>query len=150
MKKAVIALVLLAMMLPLAAVQAEDNPTVAILRFGSLRTFDVTEGAILDVLESYGWISAEENAQLSNREDLEGENINIIWGSADFDLPSANLMLEATLDQEPDVLLTITTAITQLAINAVADLDDPPTVLFTSVYNPYKAGILESACIKPA
>lgn len=150
MRKAVIALVLLGVLLPLAIVQAEDNPTIAILRFGSLRTFDVTEGALLDVLESYGYISSEENARLRSREDLQGESLNIVWGSADFDLPTANLMLEAALDQEPDVLVTITTTITQLALNAAADMDDPPVVLFTSVYNPYEAGIVQSACIKPA
>lgn len=144
-----ILLSLAALLLPLVAVHAQDNPTVAILRFGSLRTFDVTEGAILDVLESYGFISSEENEVLHTRQDLVGENINIIWGSADFDLPSANLMLQTILDAEPDALVTITTSITQLALNATADMDDPPTVLFTSVYNPYEAGILQSACIKP-
>ncbi len=149
MSKIVFILSLAALFLPLSSIHAQENPTVAILRFGSLRTFDVTEGAILDVLESYGFISSEENAVLHTRQDLQGENINIVWGSADFDLPSANLMLETVLDQEPDVLVTITTSITQLAINATSDLDDPPAVLFTSVYNPYEAGILQSACIKP-
>lgn len=141
----------LLLMLPLGSSMAQDNdnPTVAILRFGNLPTFDTTEGAILDVLESYGFISAEENSLLHNRQDLEGENITIIWGSADFDLPTANLMLETTLDQDPDVLVTVTTTITQLAMNAVAEMDDPPAVLFTSVYNPYEIGIVSSPCIKP-
>ncbi len=149
MSKFILILSLAALFLPLSSIHAQDNPTVAILRFGSLRTFDVTEGAILDVLESYGFISSEENAMLRSREDLQGENINIVWGSADFDLPTANLVLETVLDQEPDVLVTITTSITQLAINATSDLDDPPALLFTSVYNPYEAGILQSSCIKP-
>ena len=144
-----IILSLAALLLSLAAANAQDIPTVAILRFGALETFDVTEGAILDVLESYGFISSEENAALHTRQDLRGDNINIIWGSADFDLPSANLMLESILDAEPDALVTITTSITQLALNATAYMDDPPVLLFTSVYNPYEAGILQSACIKP-
>ena len=138
-----------ALLLSLAAVHADDNPTVGIVRFGSLRTFDVTEGAILDVLESYGFISSEENAAARDHQDLAGEKLNIIWGSADFDLPTANLMLATILDAEPDVLVTITTSITQLALYATADMDDPPMVLFTSVYNPYEAGILQSSCIKP-
>ena len=86
---------------------------------------------------------------MRNRQDLEGENINIIWGSANFDLPTAELMLYSVLDQEPDVLVTVTTTITQLALNATSDLEDPPVVLFTSVYNPYEAGIVTSSCIKP-
>ena len=138
------------LLLPAAAAQDAENPTVAILRYGSLRTFDTTEGAILDVLQSYGYISAEENAYLHTRQDLQGERINIIWGSANFDLPTANLMLSAILDQEPDILVTLTTAISQLTINATNDMEDPPVVLFTSVYNPYEAGIVQSSCIKPA
>lgn len=147
--KATASILFLLLMLPLAA-QAEDKPTIAILRFGLLRTFDVTEGAILDVLESYGFISSEENGILHTRQDLEGEKVNIIWGAADFDLPTANAMLNAILDEEPDVLMTITTTVTQMAINATRDMEDPPIIIFTSVYNPYEAGIIESACDKPA
>ena len=146
--KATASILFLLLMLPLAA-QAEDKPTIAILRFGLLRTFDVTEGAILDVLESYGFISSEENGILHTRQDLEGEKVNIIWGAADFDLPTANAMLNAILDEEPDVLMTITTTVTQMAINATRDMEDPPIIIFTSVYNPYEAGIIESACNKP-
>ncbi len=136
-------------LIPLGLARAEDKPTVVILRFGPLTTFDTTEGAILDVLESYGFISADENAFLHTRQNLEGENINIFWGSANFDLPTANLMMRQALDREPDVLVTLTTSVTQLAISNTIDMDDPPAVLFTSVYNPYEAGIVESTCIKP-
>ena len=139
----------LASLLLALAGYAQDIPTVAILRFGALETFDVTEGAILDVLESYGYISSEENAALRARQDLMNDKIKIIWGSADFDLASANLMLDSILDADPDALVTITTSVTQLALNATALMDDPPVVLFTSVYNPYEAGILQSSCIKP-
>ena len=144
-----IILSLAALLFSLAAAYAQDIPTVAILRFGALETFDVTEGAILDVLESYGYISSEENEVLRARQDLMNDKIKIIWGSADFDLASANLMLDSILDADPDALVTITTSVTQLALNATANMDDPPVVLFTSVYNPYEAGILQSPCIKP-
>lgn len=146
---ALLFILLTLLLIPSGLAQGDDNPTVAILRFGSLRTFDTTEGAILDVLESYGFINAEENAFLHTRQDLDGERINIVWGSANFDLPSAQLMLDNVLDYEPDVLVTVTTTITQLALNATADMEDPPVVLFTSVYNPYEAGIVQAPCIKP-
>ena len=143
--------IILMLLLPISSAMANDAdlPTIAILRFGSLRTFDTTEGAILDVLESYGYISSEENTFLHTRQDLEGENIHIIWGSANFDFPTAALILDNALDHEPDVLITLTTTITELALSATADMEDPPVVLFTSVYNPYEAGIASSACIKP-
>lgn len=148
MRKHLLALLILAL-LPLAVAQAHDNPTIAILRFGDLSTYDVTEGALLDVLESYGFISAEENAILHSRQDLEGENIHIVFGSANFDLPTASLMLENALDYEPDALITLTTTVTQMAVKATSDMEEPPAVLFTSVYNPYAAGLAQSPCLKP-
>lgn len=132
-----------------AAAQAQDKPTVALLSFGSLVTNDVTQGAILDVMESYGFISPKENEALKDRQDLENDSIRIVFGSANFDLPTANLMLENALDQNPDALVTLSTTVTQLAVLATSDMDAPPKVLFTSVYNPYEAGIAQSACIKP-
>ena len=111
---------------PAAIADDESKPTVAIARFGTLRTFDTTEGAILDVLESYGWISSEENAILHQREDHDGEKLNVIWGSANFDTPTATLMIQQLLDEEPDALVTLTTTVTQLALTATADMADPP------------------------
>ena len=143
-------LFLLSMLLiPMGLARADDRPTIAILRFGPLQTFDTTEGAILDVLESYGFISSEENAFLHTRQDLEGERVNVHWGSANFDLPTANLMIQEAFDREPDVIVTLTTTVTQLALNSTSKMDDPPAVLFTSVYNPYEAGIIDAPCIKP-
>ena len=138
---------LLVLALPAAA---QDKPTIAFLSLGDLYTYDVTELAVLDVLESYGLITALEHARLREKVEVEGEKLNFIWDHADFDLPTANLMIDRALDQEPDVLITLSTPITQIAVNAISDMDDPPTLLFASVYNPVEAGIVESACIKPA
>ncbi len=129
---------------------ADDNPTIAILRFGPLPSLDITEGGILDMLEAYGYISAEENRLLEARQDLQGENITVIWGDANFDFPSVNLLVEQALDEEVDALLTIGTPVTLAAVNVTQDLDDPPAVLFTAVHRPYDAGIGAAACIKPA
>ena len=142
--------IVLLLLLPADALaQENDNPVIALLRFGSSPSFGVTEGAILDILESYGFISGDENRILEERKDLEGENINIYWGEAD-DFPSINFIVNEALDREADVLVTLTTPLTQIAVKATSELDDPPTVLFTSVYNPYEAGIAEASCIKPA
>lgn len=137
--------------------QDEDRPTVAILRFGDGLTYDATEAAILDVLQSYGLLSEEENyAEMRGfisthpREEIQGERLNVIWGEAGYDLANANLIVEHALDQEVDVIVSLTTAVTQIAVSATAQMDEPTPVFFTSVYNPYKAGIAQSACIKPA
>ena len=137
--------------------QDGDRPTIAILRFGDGMAYDATEAAIMDVLQSYGLLSDEENNSerlririTHPREEIQGESLNIIWGEAGFDLANANLIVEHALDQEVDVIVSLTTAVTQIAVNATAQMDEPTPVFFTSVYNPYKAGIAESACIKPA
>ncbi len=77
------------------------------------------------------------------------ESIRIICGDAGFDLPTANVSVGSTLDHDVDVLVTISTPMTQIAVNATLDMDDPAPVLFTSVTEPYHAGIADSPCIKP-
>ena len=133
-----------------ATAAQSDNPTIAILRFGALPSMDVAEGAVLDLLESYGYLSPEENRILESRRDHQARNINIIWGDAGFDYPTISLMVEDALDQGADVLVTLGTPVTLTAVNTTMDMPDPPTVLFTAVHNPYLAGIAEASCIKPA
>ena len=132
-----------------AIAQGDDNPAIAILRFGPSDALAITEGAILDVLESYGFITSEENRQLEERQNLEGENLSVYWDEAGFDLPTVNLIVDAALDREVDVLVTLNAPVAQVAATVTSDMDDPPVVLFTAVSAPYKAGIADAPCIKP-
>ena len=130
--------------------QDDDKPTIAIMGFGWFPSFEVTEGAIFDMLQSYGFVSAEESAILKSREDLEGENINVFWvdpGRGRADLSQA---VERAIDMDPDVLVTLSSWLTQAAVNITLDMDDPPPVLFASVNYPYRSGIADAPCIKPA
>ncbi len=148
-KKGLLAFMLLSLLIPLAAAQDDSKPTIGIFRFGTITGLTLTEHGILNALELYGFISAEERAQLDEYQDLEGEKVDIIWGDANFDISSINLILEDMLDRGIDVLVTISTPVTQAAVNVTLDMDDPPAVLFTAVYSPYKSGIADSSCIKP-
>ena len=131
-----------------ASAQDDSTPTIAILRFGPLPNVDITEGAILDVLESYGFISTEENRIFEARRDYEGEHITIYWGDAGFDYPTVNLMLEDALDKEVDVLITQGATMTQTAVNLTSEMEAPTPVIFVST--PYEGGIAaEAACVKP-
>lgn len=152
--------VLCLLSLPLAsAVMAQDNnnPTVAILRFGEAPTVLAVEQGIMDILQSHGFINAEEREIITGvstpgdrqRIDLEGEHINIIWGDANYDLSALNLIIDQMLDQDLDALVTISTPATQAAVNATTNIEEPPALLFTAVYNPYRAGIANAPCIKP-
>lgn len=146
--KGLLALIVLALGFAPAAMGQGDNPAIAILRFGALPNIDITEGAILDVLESYGFISTEENRIFEARRDYEGENITIYWGDAGFDFPTVNLMLEDALDKEVDEIVTNGSTVTQTAILLTSEMDTPTPVLFVST--PYDGGIAaEAACVKP-
>ena len=147
--------VLLALLLPFvtffAAAQESDKPTVAILRFGGVaEQTTLSEYAVLDALMAEEFISEPERDQLGARQDLEGQRIDIFWGDAGWDLAAANLMVDDALGREADILVTLTTPVTRAALNATEDMDDPPPVLFASVYNPIEGGIASSSCEKPA
>ena len=60
-----LALVSLSLLLPMVGL-ADDHaaPTLAFLRFGQSPSFALTDMAVLDMLEVYGYIDAEERATL--------------------------------------------------------------------------------------
>ena len=150
MSKKIILLVLALALsaLPVSFGQA-DSPTIAILRFGEGLGALTVAGAVLDVLESYGFISAEENAQAQGGKDLEGDNLNVYFGGAGFDFAAVNVIVDDALDRNPDVLIVTSVPVAQVVAAATMDMDDPPALLFTMVNAPFEAGIAESTCIKP-
>ena len=149
MRRIYLVLGILLALLPAMAAADDETPSVAILRFGPLPNINFMEGAILDVLESYGYISALENRLLEERRDHAGANIAISWGDAAFDYPNVSLLLEAALDKEPDVIITLGAVVAQSAVNATQDMETPIPVLFAAVPAPFDIGIADSACVKP-
>ena len=149
-----IVVVLLALLAPIAgpAMQAQEDekPTIAILSLGYHSNVNLSVKGTLDMLQAYGYINHEERAVVDQRQDLEGEGINIFFGDAAFDIGFVNLMVRDALDRDPDALITITTPVTQIAAKATLDMEDPPVVIFNVVSNPYAAGIADAPCIKPA
>ena len=141
------ALLLFPLLLPVAA-QSDDPLSIAILRFGPNDAIEITEGGILDVMEAYDFITAAENRALEERQNLEGDKISIHFGDAGFDLATANLVVEAAMDLQPDVLVALHTPIAQIAVASAAEMDYPPVVLFVATA-PFKAGLASSSCIKP-
>lgn len=127
----------------------DDKPTVAFLRFGQSQAFALTDMAVLDMLEVYGFISAEERGALEAGNDLRGENINILYRDAGFDLPTANLMVEDALDEGADVVLTVSTQVGMIALNAMSDMDQPPALIFAIMVDPLATGMATATCVKP-
>ncbi len=150
MFKPLLALLTLLMAAGPLMTRADDVPTVAILRFGSFFSFTYVENAIVDTLLSTGLLTEAEHAIAQAGDNLEGERINIYWGDANFDFAAANVIVEQALDRGVDALIAISTPTAQAALNVTADMDDPPALFFTSVYNPYDAGLAQATCLKPA
>ena len=152
MKINAIALAIFAMLLSLTggALAEGHHPDGGDSEFGTLPATDAVKDGLIDLLASHGYLDDDERAVLGERQDLQGERIRIFWRDADFHFPDASLIVDSALDLDVDVLVTISTPMTQLAVNATSELESPPAVIFTSVYNPYVAGIAESPCIKPA
>ena len=149
-KKSLLALLALALLLPIAPLTfADDVPTLGFLSFGRSPAFALTEKAVLDVLEVYGYISADERQAIQGGSDLQGQNINILYRDAGFDMATANLMVEDALDEGADVLLTISTQVGMIAAGALQEMEDPPVLIFAIVSVPYSVGIAQNSCLKP-
>ncbi len=139
---------LLCQALPPALAQADGKPTIAILRYGGTTLTALAEKGILDMFEAYGLVTAEERAVLDRAEDLDGERINVIYSDANFDIPTANIMVEDAIDRGADALLTLSTPVSQIAANITRQMDAPPAIVFAIVTAPYFAGIADAPCIK--
>ena len=150
-QKILVILPVLLLTLPVSTAQEKTNATIAILRFGGPpSTWNFTESKIVDALHAYGLVSSAEATKLRKREFLAGDKVTITWGDANWDLPNVHLIVNQALDLDADVLVTMTAPVTQVAIHATQDMDDPPAIFFTTVYNSLEAGIAQSTCIKPA
>ena len=140
---------LIMFVVPAAIAQDVDKPSVAIMGYGWFPSFEVTEGAIFDMLQSYDFINADENDILSAGEDLEGEHIDVFRVDPGRGRDEISLAVENAIDKEPDVIVTLSSWFTQAAVNVTLDMGDPPPILFAAVSYPYRYGIAESPCIKP-
>ncbi len=148
-RRALVALLPILLLLPSALAADDDNPTLAILTFGRSPAFQLTEEAIFDTLEVYGYLSAAERGTLEAGGDLHGEAINILFRDAGFDFPTANLMVEDVLDEGADVLLTLSNEVGMIAAGLLEEMEAPPALFFAIVTAPYHLGLGKSACIKP-
>ena len=149
-KAMLIALALALLLMPASLAQDDDKPTVAMLRFGPHLSYDLVDFGVLSGLMAEGMINADEHAILAQDEDLDGERIRVIWRDAGFDFANTIVMVENAIDAGADVLVTYSTPVTQAAALVTSDMDDPPPVIFTSVFDPFAAGIAEASCVKPA
>ena len=148
--RCLIAILTLSLLLTPHAIADDDKPVIAFLRYAGTAPVAEATAGILDSLEVYGYLSPAERAAVTESYDLVGENIDLIYRDAGFDLPSVNLMVDEVIDKGADAIVTITTQVAQIAVNATRDMEDPPAILFSLVTTPFNTGIADSTCVKPA
>ena len=69
-----------------------------------------------------------ERTQIAESAEFEGEHVNVIRRNAYFDFATANLLLSEVLEADPQMLITLTTPMTKLAINVTSTMENPPVV----------------------
>ena len=142
---------------------AASRPTIAFLSSEISVPFQMSELAVVDTLAESGYLTQAEGAALRNvyftswsspspsaPDDLMGERINLIWSDAGGDSSLVPVMVDAVLDRQPDVLVTLADRVTLAALNATLDMEEPPVIIFVLVYNPDRSGIAQAPCIKPS
>ena len=151
MKRIRILLLLLALFCGAAAAQTPGKPSVALLSFGiSPGATSVTVQEILNQLHLDGFLSAKEIEALDSQSEIDGDNIQITLMEAGWQYDRLGIMVEAALDRGVDVMVAFTTPVAQAAILTTSDLDDPPAVIFASVFYPFAAGLADAPCVKPS
>ena len=145
--------VLLFLGVPALAQQSDAKPSVWLISFYPFGPANAIQTGMLDTLEAYGLINPEDRSAERMQvmiESADNSPIQFNRLEANFELDRLRELVAFALDHEPDALVTISAPATLAALQATADMDDPPAIFFADVYNPYEASIADAPCIKPA
>ncbi len=138
---------------PALAQQEQGKPSVWLISFYPFGPTNAIQTGMLDVLEAYGYIIPEDRSDQRMQvmiESADNSPVQFNRLDANFELDRLRELVAFALDHEPDALVTISAPVTLAALLATEDMDNPPAIFFTDVYNPYEAGIADAPCIKPA
>ena len=137
----------------LAQAQTEGKPRIGILAYETGSAYTIVKG-VLDTLFAYGYVNPEaysgEGGYSTENPVGDDSPIELQMVFPPFGIELAREAVASALDQEPDMLVTLSTPLTVAALNATYDMENAPAIFFADVYNPYDAGIADAPCIKPA
>lgn len=158
MKKLLILGLLLLWLVPAGVAKDEDKPSVWLLSFNDFGVTSIFSVAMVDALQAYGYIDPIDREAMDTDEGPgslvieapENSKLELHRRFVNFELSQIRGMVAAALDNEPDVLVTLTAPVTLAAVHATLDLPDPPAIFFADVQNLLNTGIADAACIKPA
>lgn len=81
---------------------------------------------------------------------VEGENLTIIRANAEGDIATLSTIAQQFIDDGVDLIVTTSTPAAQAALNATQDMTEPIPIIFTTVTDPYAAGIATAPDEHPA
>ena len=121
---------------PADEAMAEGDITIGMMVIASVPALEVVQQSFIDTLAEGGYV--------------EGENLTIIRGNAEGDIATLNTIAQQFIDEGVDLIVTTSTPAAQAALNATQDMPTPIPIVFTTVTDPYAAGIATAPDEHPA
>jgi len=113
-----------------------DNFTIGMMVIAPIPALETVQASFIDTLAAGGYV--------------EGENLTIIQANAEGDIATLNTIAQQFIDEGVDLIVTTSTPAAQAALNATKDMSEPIPIIFTTVTDPYAAGIATAPDEHPA
>ena len=110
--------------------------TIGMMVIAPIPALETVQQSFIDTLAAGGYV--------------EGENLTIIKANAEGDIATLNTIAQQFVDEGVDLIVTTSTPAAQPALNATQDLTEPIPIIFTTVTDPYAAGIAAAPDDHPA
>jgi ABC-type uncharacterized transport system substrate-binding protein len=110
--------------------------TIGMMVIASVPALELVQASFIETLAEGGYV--------------EGENLTIIRGNAEGDIATLNTIAQQFIDEGVDLIVTTSTPAAQAALNATQDMTEPIPIIFTTVTDPYAAGIATAPDDHPA
>ncbi len=118
------------------AMEETESVTIGMMVIASVPALETVQEAFVATLAEGGYV--------------EGENLTIIRGNAEGDIATLNTIAQQFIDEGVDLIVTTSTPAAQAALNATKDMTEPIPIIFTTVTDPYAAGIAAAPDDHPA
>ena len=121
------------------AEEVEEAPqefTIGMMVIAPVPALELVQSSFLETLAEGGYV--------------EGENLTVISANAEGDIATLNTIAQQFITDGVDLIVTTSTPAAQAALNATQDMADPIPVIFTTVTDPYAAGIAAAPDDHPA
>jgi putative ABC transport system substrate-binding protein len=116
--------------------EVKDEFTIGMMVIASVPALELVQESFITTLAEGGYV--------------EGENLTIIRGNAEGDIATLNTIAQQFIDENVDLIVTTSTPAAQAALNATQDMAEPIPIIFTTVTDPYAAGIATAPDDHPA